>query len=279
MSSPNTNPDGKRLANGMLNALDAIVRDLMTHGLPLNDDPVPSITSEQVMDAMTDVVRCNSPVDNCYRSIGWYPQCIDEQGYAHYYMAGYEALRLTGERAMNAAEGEHRLKAEQRALMLLTDCIGDDAFHSLTVDGYLEVCSPGESSRYYRIPQDATKRVALYEFGEFVAELCIDAKDWIPSGDRILLHKLMIEGDEENYLTTANWFERNGRQIPNPYRTRSAVSRYCGEDVVMTAANGSEIRFAPTTLSEQLEAAFNRNASPDSDYVVYYDPRGTLVVE
>ena len=40
-----------------------------------------------------------------------------------------------------------------------------------------------------------------------VLALCVQSVEPIPDADTVLLHKLMIEGDEEHYLQVANRFE------------------------------------------------------------------------
>jgi hypothetical protein len=81
----------------------------------------------------------------------------------------------------------------------------DAQYHQLTNRGYLEVASPSAPQRAYRIPY-AGGRVRMYERGHVVCELCLRSVTWLPQSDILLLHKLMIESDEANYLATANHF-------------------------------------------------------------------------
>jgi hypothetical protein len=36
------------------------------------------------------------------------------------------------------------------------------------------------------------------------ASLCLQPLEWVPDADMVVMHKLMIEADEETYLQTAN---------------------------------------------------------------------------
>jgi hypothetical protein len=54
--------------------------------------------------------------------------------------------------------------------------------------------------------------VAVAEGGVDVALLCIAPVDWLPPSDVVLAHKLMIEGDEQEYLRRAN---RRLLSVPN----------------------------------------------------------------
>ena len=46
----------------------------------------------------------------------------------------------------------------------------------------------------------------VYEEGRHAGSLCIQPTRWVPDGDLIVMHKLMIEGSEGEYLRTANFF-------------------------------------------------------------------------
>jgi hypothetical protein len=49
----------------------------------------------------------------------------------------------------------------------------------------------------------------MYEGGQLVCELCLLSSTPLPASDLILLHKWLIEEDEERYLATANHFAPN----------------------------------------------------------------------
>jgi hypothetical protein len=50
-------------------------------------------------------------------------------------------------------------------------------------------------------------QVKVYEGGVPIMALCVQSVEPIPDGDAVLMHKLMIEGNEEEYLRIANRFE------------------------------------------------------------------------
>jgi hypothetical protein len=86
---------------------------------------------------------------------------------------------------------EH-LSAESRAKVLLKF-------------GYLEVPSPSIENRLYRIPGSGGL-VKVYEKGSAVMELCLQPAEPLPDGDVVVMHKLMIEANEQEYLQKANHF-------------------------------------------------------------------------
>ena len=48
--------------------------------------------------------------------------------------------------------------------------------------------------------------VGMIEQGRRKADLCLGPLEWVPDADIVVMHKLMIEADEETYLQTANKF-------------------------------------------------------------------------
>lgn len=101
-------------------------------------------------------------------------------------------------------------EAERRAEVLLSDILASRELRILTQKGYLEVPSRIYSDRVYRIPRYQGP-VAVYEAGALTNLLCVRSVDPIPNADAVLMHKLMIEGDEESYLKIANSIR------PRPY--------------------------------------------------------------
>jgi hypothetical protein len=99
---------------------------------------------------------------------------------------------------------EH-VSAEGRARALLREVLDEHEYQQLIRLGYLEVPSPGHTQRIYRIP-GAGGLVRVYERGVAVMELCLQPAEPLPDNDVIVLHKLMIEGNEEEYLARANHF-------------------------------------------------------------------------
>ncbi|HEV2238100.1 MAG TPA: hypothetical protein VGR57_15675 [Ktedonobacterales bacterium] len=97
------------------------------------------------------------------------------------------------------------LAAEARARVMLREMLTDGQYEQLTRDGFLEVPSPSVAQRLYRIPWSAG-RVCMVDDGQEVAELCLQSTEPLPDSDLVVLHKLMIEGNEREYLAKANHF-------------------------------------------------------------------------
>lgn len=94
-------------------------------------------------------------------------------------------------------------EAERWAEMMLRELLPVEQIQHLNQRGYLEVASPSYSGRVYRIPRYQGP-IAVYESGVLTNLLCVRSIEPIPNGDAVLLHKLMIEGSEEEYLKIAN---------------------------------------------------------------------------
>jgi len=97
-------------------------------------------------------------------------------------------------------------EAQERAEALLKHVLSEDEYKSLDRRGYLELQSPSRAKRTYRIPRHQGQ-VKVYDGGVPVMALCVQSVDPIPDGDTIIMHKLMIEGNESEYLRVANRFE------------------------------------------------------------------------
>jgi len=94
-------------------------------------------------------------------------------------------------------------RAERRAADLLRDILTPEQLRQLAWRGYLEVPSPSEPRRVYRVPK--TKGyVQVLENGRATMRLCVQPVECLPDADIVLLHKLMIEANEETYLQKAN---------------------------------------------------------------------------
>jgi hypothetical protein len=96
-----------------------------------------------------------------------------------------------------------RHEASARARKLLKLVLTPDEYRQVVLCGYLDVRSPSQPERIYRVPR-SRDQVRVYEGGKLVDLLCLQAISSIPAGDIVLMHKLLIEGDESRYLTTAN---------------------------------------------------------------------------
>ena len=105
----------------------------------------------------------------------------------------------------------HVLYAE-RAEDLLGELLDDHEYRQLTQRGYVDVVSPHDEHRIYRIPGYAGL-VRVYEHGAAVYELCVQSVEPLPSADIVLMHKLMIQGDEAGYLSRARQYAHAGREL------------------------------------------------------------------
>lgn len=95
--------------------------------------------------------------------------------------------------------------AAERAEALLRDVLDEREYQQLIKRGYLDVTSPIDAQRIYRIPAYAGL-VRMYERGVAVRELCVQPVEPLPSADVVAMHKLMIQGDEQQYLARARQF-------------------------------------------------------------------------
>jgi hypothetical protein len=93
----------------------------------------------------------------------------------------------------------------ERAEALMRELLDEHEYQQVRMQGYVDVVSPSNAQRIYRIPR-FLGRVSVYEGGHVVRELCIQPVELVPSADVVVMHKLMIQGDEERYLAQANQF-------------------------------------------------------------------------
>ncbi len=104
---------------------------------------------------------------------------------------------------------EDRRHAEQRAQHLLRELLTAQQVDQLLGIGFMEVPSRLVPGRTYHVPR-RRGQVQVYERGRHAGSLCIAPITWVPEADVVLMHKLMIEADEAEYLRVANFF--------HPYR-------------------------------------------------------------
>lgn len=94
--------------------------------------------------------------------------------------------------------------AQQRAEAALRALLTDAEYQQLCANGYLEVASLTQPQRVYRVPR-GSGQVLVLEGGRPREYLCLQpAAQNLPQADVVLLHKLLIQADEELYLRTAN---------------------------------------------------------------------------
>lgn len=98
-----------------------------------------------------------------------------------------------------------RISAERRAQSFMRELLTPHQYQQLTHVGFVEVPSPAIPDRVYRIPGSGGL-VRVYEQGHAIMDLCLQPAESLPDGDVVLLHKLMIEGNEQEYLAKANHF-------------------------------------------------------------------------
>jgi hypothetical protein len=96
--------------------------------------------------------------------------------------------------------------ADRAAEALLRELVTEGEYRQLRAAGYLDVASPTQPGRIYRVPRTCG-RVLVLEGGRARERLCIQpaARD-LPEADVVLMHKLLIQADEELYLSIANHF-------------------------------------------------------------------------
>jgi len=99
-----------------------------------------------------------------------------------------------------------RIDAERRAYDLAKVLLSPEQFSQVTSLGFLEMRSCLVPGRAYRIPR-RRGQVQVYEDGRHAGSLCIQPTRWVPDADLVLMHKLMIEANEAEYLRTANFFK------------------------------------------------------------------------
>ena len=92
--------------------------------------------------------------------------------------------------------------ADLRAEKLLLSLLSEEYYNLLRTAGYLEVRSRLVPSRVYRIRRRGP--VEVHELGRFRMYLCLKPLHPLPCSDVVLLHKVLLEGDEQRYIETAN---------------------------------------------------------------------------
>jgi len=100
-----------------------------------------------------------------------------------------------------------RHAAGRRAETLLQRWLTDAERAQLRRDGFLEIQSPSVSGRRYRIPRRGSP-VAVLEPSGRVIYLCLQPETPVAPDELVLVHKLMLEGAENEYWERANWVGR-----------------------------------------------------------------------
>jgi len=97
-------------------------------------------------------------------------------------------------------------ESQARAERLLQDILTEAEYRQLNRRGYLDVQSPSRPRRIYRVPRHRGQ-VKVLEGSVPIMSLCVQSIEPIPDGDAVIMHKLMIEGNEAEYIKIANRFE------------------------------------------------------------------------
>lgn len=119
------------------------------------------------------------------------------------WIVGRHWYRRTHEHEVVGESPEERALAQERSRSLLRELLDEHEYQQLMRRGYLDVASPSRASRVYRIPC-FDGRVRIYEDGRPLVELCVRPVVTLPTNDLIILHKLMIQANEQGYLARAN---------------------------------------------------------------------------
>lgn len=116
----------------------------------------------------------------------------------------YERVQASSWRTEDKVSGVPA-QAQARSLALLKDVLNEQEFEQWTRQGYLDISSPNDAQRVYRIRR-ADGLVRVYEHGKAVRALCLQPIEPLPSNDLVVLHKLMIQGNEQEYMQKANQY-------------------------------------------------------------------------
>jgi hypothetical protein len=94
-------------------------------------------------------------------------------------------------------------RADRRAVELLRAVLTPEQYSQLVQRGYIDIPSPSIPQRVYRVPQ-FPGLVRVLEEDKLKVSLCLQPLERVPDADFVVIHKLMIEADEETYLQRAN---------------------------------------------------------------------------
>ena len=100
----------------------------------------------------------------------------------------------------------------ERAEALLREFLDEREYEQWTKRDYVDVVSPHNTQRIYRIPR-YIGLVRMYENGIAMCELCLRPAEPLPGPDVIVMHKLMIQGDEQAYLASARSYPHSGVEL------------------------------------------------------------------
>ena len=112
-------------------------------------------------------------------------------------------VRPWGQTNLSLQRYHEWLESERRAETLLRQLLTEDEYRQLNQQGFLAVPSPSQPGRVYRIPR-RPGQVSVFEGGKLIMNLCVQPTKVLPAADVVGMHKLMIQGNEAEYLQVAN---------------------------------------------------------------------------
>lgn len=121
-------------------------------------------------------------------------------------LMGYLVAKLTGSPLYTVSDHVGLPTcAQERSLALLREVLEEREYEQLIQQGYLDISSPSDPQRIYRIKRNVGL-VSVFEQGKAKWELCVQPTEPLPNNDLVVMHKLMIQGNEQEYLAQANRF-------------------------------------------------------------------------
>ena len=105
--------------------------------------------------------------------------------------------------AIHAYYARSWASANRRADMLVREFLTPDELSQLQQSGYLAVPSRSTPGRVYRVPAQPGI-VTVVDAGKPVMRLCLQPAYSLPEREHVLIHKLLLEGAEREYLRRAN---------------------------------------------------------------------------
>jgi hypothetical protein len=148
----------------------------------------------------------------------------------------------------------HR-RADRRADLLVRELLTPIEFDQLRVQGYLDVRSRLTTGRIYRIPAQPGF-VTVIDWGRKELLLCAQPTRTIPAAEYVLVHKMLLEGAEEDYWKRAN--RLSGHMLLSPEE---------GTVEVWTGRGPGVLSQRPTTVGRRIpheNAAGSERASEPS---------------
>jgi hypothetical protein len=93
--------------------------------------------------------------------------------------------------------------AQRRANELLRVVLTCEQYCQWIHQGCVDIPSPSDPQRVYRV-QKYPYPVQVREGGRLKMWLCLQPLERVPDADLVVIHKLLIESDEQAYLQKAN---------------------------------------------------------------------------